>query len=379
MQSDLLKMYYGINTNSGEMWPTKIQYGPSPSKYVAFTYASIPSNNQIDTYFNGIKKTSTRLLQSIKTYASDFDSSTPVIKQYVLNYEPGSTPGRYRIKSIAECSNDKQFKPVIFEWSNKQAGLDQSTWEQLLKPLNFYNIFTKVGDFNGDGKVDKIVPVSGTENAIFYASQVNGFSNGTATNFNLTNEFFNWQTSCVLPDINGDGIQDLINIKSTSNPTNTKVNYALSLGNGSISDLIYGGISVGKSSHPADPADPRSVMISDEEFYYGDFDGDGRTDILRRSRHIDLTEVYQTLLPPGPTTSGWLNYIYFSRLNQSGVYQFTQEDWLPAALDLGFSTEDPWVFTGECDGDGKSDIIVVKDSQSYVWLSSENLQTRHPW
>jgi FG-GAP-like repeat len=179
-----------------------------------------------------------------------------------------------------------------------------------------------VGDFNGDGKTDVLVKgVSGWDTTPVF------FSNGDGT-FRYSNAadptktVFNTQgAQALVGDIDGDGKADVV-LKNGSGWYTTPV----FLSNGDGTFTYRGG------------DDPAKAVFNDAaaQSFIGDFNGDGRSDVLLRG------------------VSGWdTTPVYLS--NGDGTFTFSNAADTTKTL---FNLPSAQAFIGDFDGDGKTDVLV---------------------
>ena len=174
-----------------------------------------------------------------------------------------------------------------------------------------------VGDFNGDGKTDLwTVNSSGLKIYTFNGSSFNLlYSNSWITNLHHFN----------VGDFNGDGKMDiLVYGNGASDWTTWQIHIAT-------------GFSFTTTYIPA-----KKSNLKDDNVYTGDFNGDGRTDILAFSTN---------------TSGNPRQYCFISNLNGNDFYsQYTEY----SDLNKNYSYT-----LGDYDGNGKTDIIVTSGTSGY--------------
>ncbi len=229
-------------------------------------------------------------------------------------------------------------------------------------------IWGTYGDFNGDGRLDYfmftgitgggccinglIQPVIGT-GQIFTGNLSGGawsFSNGPSFTFNSPNKIF--YTPILTGDFDGDGCADL-------------------LFQGPGSEISFSG----NMSNPALPSvsipnwEPSVGYNSADQFIIGDFNGDGKSDVL------EVQDYWYA-------TSQGSHTIDVRSCNETKLYLSTGT----ALMDSGFSLpSNDWclysIVTGDFNGDGKTDIALVPPGFSgmygnttpiSIWLSTGN-------
>jgi len=130
-----------------------------------------------------------------------------------------------------------------------------------------YPQFVAVGDFNGDGNLDMVVPVYSIGTSLPDATVLLGNGDGTfdqGPTFPLTGQNVN---NAAVADFNGDGILDL----AISSPDANEVQVLLGNGDGSFSALS-----------------PITVSSGVFKVGTGDFNGDGKTDLVVTAYEITV-------------------------------------------------------------------------------------------
>ncbi len=189
-----------------------------------------------------------------------------------------------------------------------------------------------IGDFNGDGKADILWRNLGGTNYVWHldGSTINGGVLTIVSQGILPSVDASWSVAGI-GDFNGDGKSDILWRR------NDGANYVWMIDGASIS----GGV-VAIASQGLLPGVPTDWAVAG----IGDFNGDGKSDILWRR------------------TDG-TNYVWHvdgSTIN-AGVLSISSQGLLP-----GVDTSWAVVATGDYNGDGKSDVFFRKtDGTNYVW------------
>lgn len=199
----------------------------------------------------------------------------------------------------------------------------------------YYNTPTFVGDFNGDGCTDVLIhwENNGRRQLLVYISQGDGTFYAGANLASSRNHNDNSLpcTFCVA-DVNGDGKDDfVVNYRNTSG-----YRYA----------LVYKGKATGPFLVDAttDALVTSDLYYSNEPVYTGDFNGDGRADLVVHQTTDDdnINNVKRVLRVYTGTSSGTFN---------AGVNLTSTRGHNPA----DYPTKN---FVTDVDGDGKDDFVV---------------------
>lgn len=193
-------------------------------------------------------------------------------------------------------------------------------------------IFLATGDFNGDGIADLVaMPVSGTSGTV---TVLLGQTNGTFVTKSVTVPLLSHPLGIAVADFNGDGKADIAALSADYTPDTT---VATLLGNGDGTFQPGASTDIGQSFSAA--------MNADQMFAAGDFDGDGKADlVIAGATTVDAFEV----------------------LMSKGDGSFTVEP--PVALGANYDSVSISVATADFDGDGKADIAVLNDNIVGIYL-----------
>jgi hypothetical protein len=375
--------YVSDIANNGQAYPSLITYtgnssaGVAPYNSVQFIYnTSRPDVTPV--YQAGSLMQTTVLLTEIKSCAGSLTLSTctgnALVSDYQLGYQLGSSTARSRLTSITLCNGAGScLPPTTFTW---QGSRNQVSFTATPNGLT-QGMFINAGDFNGDGITDVLLvpntascPSSG---AVFLGNGSGGF---TAANDGmcLTKSSGLTGTLVTIGDVNADGKSDAILLQqsiSGGGPGPASEAFAVNeyLSSASGSSLQSSGL--GNSSS--------GTLYSLES---GDFNGDGRTDILLGDiiylSNGDGTFSQASTLPSdssanpltGPLTGdfdgdGCTDYlqastvatgvstIFFSDCNGGVRSSVSEPNW-----------EGSTVVLGDFNGDGKTDVLVVNSTQT---------------
>src|SRR5712692_3580830 len=400
-------------TGTGEYRPTRIDYtgnvnaSPTLSPYnsVRFVYATRP--DIVPRYEGGsIIKTTQRLtnVQTCTTTATDTTNvqtcpSTALVRDYRLAYDNNGAVGSSRLISVTECGSDGVcLNPTVFNWGGN--GNNAFTPAPMDVDLNALGLsanadpgnyagrifnndmgFVQLGDFNGDGKMDILRQEHGSyATDIFGTIQVYlGNGDGTFTpgpmdaNLNApglslnadpgnyAGRIFNGDfTKVYLADFNGDGKTDILRQEfgSWASDTTGTIQVFLSNGDGTFTPApMDGSLNVLGLSANADPGNYAGRIFNNDMGFVqlGDFNGDGKMDILRQEHGSYATDIFGTIqvylgngdgtFTPGPMDAN---------LNAPGLSLNADPGNYAGRIFNGDFTK---VYLADFNGDGKTDIL----------------------
>jgi Salmonella virulence plasmid 65kDa B protein/FG-GAP-like repeat/Insecticide toxin TcdB middle/N-terminal region len=435
-KGNYLTVTYAEDNANGDFRPTRIDYDysgtPATSNAsVQFIPDPLGRTDVVPNFIAGsIVKTLTRL-GYVRTYVG-----ANLVKEYRLAYDNNGPVGSSRIVSIAECdSSGTCYAPTSFSWERSGDGtiensgqwITTATWGGLTSNYSF----NWTGDFNGDGKTD-IAAASGTslylylgnDNGSFTVANtttVPGWSGVTASGYSYiwTGDFngdgktdiatangsnlylylgngngFTVASTTTVPnwggvtaggygytwtgDFNGDGKTDI----ATANGSNLY----LYLGNGN-------GFTVASTTTVPGWGGAGYVFI-------GDFNGDGKTDIataIGSTLYLYLGNGNGfTVANPTPVP-GWGGVVNGYSFNWTGDFNgdgktdiaaaggnnltlylggekgFTVANNTPVPTWGGVTTSGyAYIWTGDFNGDGKTDIATANGSNLYLYLGNGN-------
>jgi len=350
---------YNVDTTNGQYWPTRIDYtgnsvaSVAPYNSVQFVYATRPDS--VLMYQQGGQNKTTVRMTNVKTY-----SGSTLVTDYRLAYQQSPSSSRSELISVTACGADGTCLPAsTFQWASgggspswvHGGGANPNGWNfGAPGPANGY--FTVSGDFNGDGKADFVEVASGTHYVLL--SNGNGTFTGSGPLQNPNGWVFsdppNKQYSILSGDFNGDGKTDFALL--------CDLYYYVFQSNGNGTFLGLGGFRYSGASNFGNP--PHALYTP----FSGDFNGDGRTDIA----FVNGTN-YWTFLSNGDGTfaesgaanpNGW-------NFGSSVPVQVTSNG---VNMNTTSTTSSYVTFSGDFDGDGKTDLALICDKYYYVMLSN---------
>ncbi|MEO3808497.1 VCBS repeat-containing protein [Sphaerisporangium sp. B11E5] len=198
---------------------------------------------------------------------------------------------------------------------NGSGGFQSGTGENISNNWSGFDTIFSPGDFNGDGKADILARNATTKDLHLYRGNGSGgFAGGTGEN--ISNNWSGFDTIFSPGDFNGDGKADVLARNATTKDLH------LYRGNGS------GGFAGGTGENISN-----NWSGFDTIFSPGDFNGDGKADVLARNATTKDLHLYR-----GNGSGGFA----------SGTGENISNNW------SGFDT----IFSpGDFNGDGKADIL----------------------
>ena len=330
-------MYAKDTVTWGSYVPTSILYtGNATSTPALLPYSHVDfhllARTDTQIAFDGGSQMGTPwLIDHIYTYTLVNGIDT-LVKDYRLTYDISAATQRSRITQLKECDGIAAtavcLQPTTFGWQGSAEGIfaKSTTFNITSENLQLSNntVGITLGDFNGDGKTDILrLGDAISSNALFLSKGDGSFTK--STNFNIASEYLqlsNNTIGIVLGDFNGDGKTDILRRGDVI--TNNAL--FLSNGDGSFTKSTKFNITT------------ENLQLSNNTFsmVLGDFDGDGKTDILRC----------------GDVMTN--NALFFSNgdgsFTKSTVFNIKAEN-------LQLSNNTVGITLGDFNGDGKTDIL----------------------
>lgn len=334
----------------------------APYASVVFSYQA--RNDIISHYTGGSKYVEGTRLSNIKTYVDD-----TLVKDYRLSYDYSPLTKQSRIKSIQECSISNCKPATSFNWQNGSASLK---YDMKPHPAGGWGdpAYTRMGDFNGDGKQDIFSAVGGGSSTPGATIKLSNGTNMGSQRWPISAGNWGGADYTWTGDFTGDGKTDV----ATAIHNNLYVH--TSTGTSFKSKLWSSTAAWGAGSYS----------------WTGDFDGDGRTDIA--SAYYNTVYVYLARngyfvkqnwsaqgIGWGADVRTWTGDFNGDGLTDIVSYNgslgmqvllstgtgFKLQDWSNTYANWG-SHEYTW--TGDFNGDGKTDIASAVHGMVYVWAST---------
>ena len=207
---------YTNDTVNYQAYPTRIDYtgngtaGLAPYNSVRFVYDSIRPDAIPQYQAGSLQKTTVRLT-NVQTY-----SANTMVADYRLTYAQGSSTGRSQLTSVKLCDGAGVCLPATtFGW--QQGNMNQTVKGNIagqdgsLKGEKLY-----IGDYNGDGKADVLWAdtIGGDEYTpptrfTTLWSATGGWNFAVSTNFGGQNSNLPLNLTGVIADFNRDGRSDV--------------------------------------------------------------------------------------------------------------------------------------------------------------------------
>ncbi|MBI9066003.1 MAG: VCBS repeat-containing protein [Salinivirgaceae bacterium] len=339
-------MTYTYQDIDGEHLLKEINYTGNthaPYNKIVFHYGSKDSDRI--SYIGGERITQKHLLREIKVF-----SEGDVIRSYEMNYAKDFV---YKLNEVIETGSDgKKFNPTKFVYNSENQYVSNEIAEE-----GYSNINTITGDYNGDGLTDLLefaydIPV-GNYTLIHYFHWNLRLNNGDGTytfvNYeepipeNLMHEdvmenvgYGNIGYSGLRNiDFNGDGKDDMI----ISTPDGSTVRHKI---------YTFDGTKLTFLTEFADVGEKEEEWPN--KLYLGDFDADGRTDVVTRS--LDIVD----------DGKGYLTF------RNNGDFDN------PLQVNFGFEYDFNGSYTFDINGDGLPEICNIEyDNNSYYYSFKDGL------
>jgi hypothetical protein len=329
---------------NGQAYPSRVDYtGNAAASLATFNSVQFAYETRPDIspqYQAGSLMQATVRLTDVKTYANG-----ALVGDYKLVYQQSQTSSVSEIQSISICGSDGACLPATkFTWASGGAAMfsgvgggNPNNWNfgGSLPPGTNYIQFW--GDFNGDGKSDFAL-VNGLDYYVFLSNgdgTFSGVGGGNPNGWNFGGGAPSTNYTPFSGDFNGDGKGDFALVNG--------LDYYVFLSNG---DGAFSGVgSVNPNGWNFGGGAPNTNYTP----FGGDFNGDGRSDFAL----VNGLDYYVFLSNGDGTFSG------VSGVNPNG-WNFGG----------GAPSTNYTPFSGDFNGDGRSDFALVNGLNYYVFLSN---------
>lgn len=378
---------YSLDRVKGEQHISHIDYtgnGPAalnPYSAVDFLYEARPDGSF--GYNAGFPIQQTQRLAHIRT-----STGGATVMDYAFTYEAGTTTGRSRLVAVSQCAANGDCLPsTTFAWQEGEGTVFGPAIETARPSVMSSWPAFAVGDVNADGRADVLLAdydyPAPSPKFLLYLAQVDGSlvnSSVTTAGIDATRLFLDYQIGSIhfdtltLADSNADGFADAFAC-ATTYPDNGdfawfRLKWSSDQGQLSPSPLLA------KVSSLMGPVPFRIGSYACRSI---DTDGSGKSE-MNIAAWSDVGEVFLNFTDiDGDKKSDLVNYNPASgKLYLTSNYNFWtlfSQPMHELAIEGGGSTLNRWLGTGDVNGDGLSDIVVLDSAsgQLKVWLSRGNL------
>ena len=341
---------FSYTQNNGEVLVDEIKYTGNdnvspilqPYNKIKFNY-NLPRNDNNTAYIAGYSMNLSHLLSSIIITGENNAS----FKTYNFNY--GFDGVRSYLQEVIEKgSQGGQLNKTIFKYGENQ--LSQMDVSTVTLP-NYISVSSNTnqffaGDFNGDGQSDILISNQSVQGyTINFTVDIGGLAVYNSPPLSWTtvaNNRGRLLDNFYSTDFNGDKLDDIVT-STLTNGTDNVLSYLTIY----ISSYLNNQYSATPHQIFAPPT-PYNIIGNPSFLQFGDFDGDGRTDIL-----VTLGR---------NNTNNWKSYIWLSGLNFNYYNLNFYSSWLEVNTSNLPSTAPPdQIHVLDFDGDGKSDILFIQD------------------
>lgn len=357
LNGNYIEFEYDNNQSKGDYRIKEITYGKNSNSSsleantISFTYAPRPDTTV--SWLNGSAVVNSHVITKIEIKRDSY-----ILNSYKFTYDTTRALRRTRLVQVQqELPSGNVTPPIKFNWGKEDDSYSTPPFAYSVVDLPFpaVNYDYILGDFNGDGATDIINLAGVTDSADFHLNindKNGGFyhsssgnahfqtglppnsNTGKRTLYNKQNMYF---------DYNGDGMDDMIQIAIVNVGVIRSINLEYYQSDGT--ELNYHSLIF---SHE----DTASFWINHSRLLPGDFDGDGKQEIL-------------AIIPTGfdldsPLTATGYN-LYLIGENYPTSNGILQSNNLVGAITDGNAQ----VHIMDYNGDGKDDFCRIAKSQAF--------------
>lgn len=378
------RINYEYTASNNTLLPSKISYGSigtaSSINEIKFNYTNV--NRQEQAYAAGASFLRTSKLMSIAVVGNGV-----AYRNYALSYGTMAALNYDRLTSIQESdgASTRSLEPINFTYGNTGDIITTSTLSNLsLSGIASNNSEIVTADFTGNGSMDFLLYPKYNKNKFWTFYDLEPGSSFLQWGREVTTgEFYRLFTATWLTDENkafsGQGIL------LVKNPTWDTYKFEM-LSSGSVSPVYFQYDRTWTSPRAPDYYSECDQQIhpggiKSMDFISGDFNGDGLTELIAINYgevivHESLVDIYgdgypYCLLQYADQGSS----AYFINMDRRITSNFvTNLGPLTSTLLNGDK-----LLTGDVNGDGKTDIIHVKEGVMYVYTMSHNNTLQLLW
>ncbi|MGH8078715.1 MAG: FG-GAP-like repeat-containing protein, partial [Lysobacter sp.] len=246
--------------------------------------------------------------------------------------------GKADVMAHYRFSNSSSVALLLANASGGFNYLQDITTQHGLTASQWYNVTPTSADFNGDGKADLLLRIRMGSSATTYllmANDIGGFNPAVdiTSQYGLSTGFW-YNADPLVADFNGDGRSDVV----FRYWTGTEYNGYLLLGNpaGGFNSLVN------VTHHYGLNATAWKCGL----FVPGDFNGDGRTDLMLQRRSGCNTGAHYLLYASGSDGSTG-NLVFNTAIDVTNQYGMNDDRWWQSDL-----------IPGDFNGDGRTDLLL---------------------
>lgn len=371
----------------------------TPLNSIKFNYAK--AKREEYAYIKGVKHEKVVLLKSIAVYTNSL-----LFRSYILTHDVDPQLGYERVIQLQEYNaNNEAANPVVFDYpTTTMTNANSETVTTYTNNLNFNEVKLS-GDFDGDGRLDFV-----TENGL-YRNLFSGSSGQAPISFSIPEKKKLVATTLTANKLNQ--FQSIVAVNPTATQTEFKIynlvnnslqlNYSktISINNTfTVTEQIifndpnsYYPEGQGPNLEECDRDDSLNMVKESTEYYEGDFNGDGISEVLivnsvnenhnqTKKGYSYIENNYGALITHEQimeckvniTSSSYETYLLDINSNTSNLLNsngFTN-------LNISEITHKSKKYVTDFNGDGKSDILVVNEDKTYK-LYTINQLANAPW
>jgi RHS repeat-associated protein len=382
-QGNYITFSYNELNSSGEFYPKSIEYtgntntGLTPFSKVKFFYEEREDVSK--AYIHGSVLQQSVLLNKILVTT---DGDGGLSHQYEFKY---SKDIYSHLNEIVEYGSDgSNFNSTIINWGEETTQFVESTSFDNNDGNKFY-----FGDFNGDGKDDFVRTPDKTtysstdkwelflnQNGTYFTKSDEDTLSDSYLNLHGTDHFFRKNLGLQTVDFNGDGLDDivLVEYQEITYAANPELYVEYSYYYDPPFYNYYYKVLLSDGQHlNHDPDSSRNFNQNNAKVIFGDFDGNGKTDLWAIYEEDDLYnyEIYPIdFNGDGKTDIMAINHNSSFDLEDACIIYDGN-----SSVELyhsGFPTKWHRIFPGDFNGDGKTDMLTWTSAGWRITYSNGN-------
>ncbi len=336
----ILITYDTTRLNHGELLVSRIAYSTRPpsttaNQEVLFEYEDRPDDGE--AYIAGYRTASLKRMTAIESRAKNDSSVMTAVRRCEMAYQLGTPSAKSQLTSVTESAGSVVLPSTTITWQNNTAYAAFTPVATSVATFAATYLDDQAADFDGDGLTDLLI-FNTTRQEYDLRINLGGGSFSAAIDTNITgwNANIGTFTRVVLGDFNADGKMDVV---SHNNSDNDYYLY-FSTGSGFAPPVDQGISPYGSSTTPIIP---------------GDFDGDGRTDLL----------IWQLITTVDPAAK------YYLYRSTGTAFVRVDAARLPSWSNAAVTQQLP----GDYNGDGRTDILMwhvpFSNSRYNLYIATE--------